>query len=98
VFAIQDEIAHEIVKTLKIKLNVYMVSKKTDESKKRYVSPFLITFLYVGLDDKDKALSWLEKAYDQRNYRLVFLKSTPFLDGLRSDTKFIGLLKKMNFE
>ena len=33
-------------------------------SKETYVSPYDVTMIYVGLDQKDRAFDWLQKAYE----------------------------------
>jgi tetratricopeptide (TPR) repeat protein len=66
------------------------------QSKRRYVSPYLIALIYAGLSNKDQAFTWLEKAYEDRSVNLVFLKVEPILDPLRSDPRFADLLQRMN--
>lgn len=63
----------------------------------RFVTPFCQALIYLGLREDDKALDWLEKAYDGRSYWLVWLKVDPLFDPLRSDPRFQALYKKMNF-
>ncbi|HEX8494318.1 MAG TPA: protein kinase [Pyrinomonadaceae bacterium] len=65
-------------------------------AQQRYVSPYSIALVYAGLGDKDKAFSWIERAYDERDEALVHLKVDPRLDPLRSDSRFqnwLALLK-----
>jgi hypothetical protein len=50
--------------------------------------------LHLALGDRDEALMWLRKAYDQRSHSLVFLAVDPQLDPLRSDRAFRDLLIK----
>jgi len=66
-------------------------------AKKQYVSPFYVAIVYLGLGKNDAAMNWLQKAYDDRSNGLVFLKVEPELDPLRSDRRFISLLRKLNF-
>ena len=54
--------------------------------------------VYTGLEDKDKAFEWLEKAYDQQNQALGNLKITQLWETLRSDPRFSVLLKKVRLE
>jgi len=88
---------------------IYSYSGKRDEaekvldelyelSKQRYVSPFYIALIYVGLSQKDQAFEWLEKAYDEHDHALETLKVDPMLDSVRSDPRFKALLKKMGLE
>jgi TolB-like protein/DNA-binding winged helix-turn-helix (wHTH) protein/Tfp pilus assembly protein PilF len=67
------------------------------QAKKQYVSPFYVAIVYLGLGKNDAAMNWLQKAYDDRSNGLVFLKVEPELDPLRSDRRFISLLRKLNF-
>jgi TolB-like protein/DNA-binding winged helix-turn-helix (wHTH) protein len=65
------------------------------QSKTQYVSPFYIATVYLGLSEKNTAMDWLEKAYQDRSNGLIFIKVDPELDGLRSDRRFQDLQKKM---
>jgi TolB-like protein/Tfp pilus assembly protein PilF len=67
-------------------------------SPQHYVSPFDIATVYAGLGEKDRAMEWLEKAYQDRSSGLVFAKVDPELDSLRSDPRFSDLLRRMNLQ
>jgi TolB-like protein/Tfp pilus assembly protein PilF len=67
-------------------------------SSKHYVSPFHIAKVYVGLEDNDKAFEWLERAYDEHYELLIFSKTTPDLDSIRTDERYSELLKKIGLE
>jgi serine/threonine protein kinase len=54
-----------------------------------------IAIIYIGLDDKDKAFSWLAKAYDSHDFFLTSLKMAPVWDPLRSDARFADLLRRI---
>ena len=64
-------------------------------SKQRYVSPYHIATIYAGIGDKDRALKWLDTAYNDRQNLLVFLKHDAVLDNLRADPRFQDLLRRM---
>ena len=64
-------------------------------SQKRYVSALPIASLYVGLGKKEKALEWLEKAYEERAGFLVYLNVEPAFDPLRSEPRFQDLVRRM---
>ena len=64
-------------------------------SQRRYVSAFLVAGVYVGLGEKDKAFELLEKAYEERSGRLIYLGVLPAFDPLRSDPRFQNLVKRM---
>lgn len=60
------------------------------------VPPFYRAVIHAGLGEKEQALAWLEKAYEDRSYLLTYL-NIPILDSLRSYPKFISLLKRIGF-
>jgi len=51
----------------------------------------------MGLGDKDRAFEWLEKAYEERAGRLVYLKVEHAFDPLRSDPRFGDLVRRLKF-
>jgi TolB-like protein/Tfp pilus assembly protein PilF len=61
----------------------------------RYVSSFYFAAVYTGLGDNQTALDWLDRAYKERNDRLVYLDTEPMADPLRSDLRFKQLLAKI---
>ncbi len=67
-------------------------------SKERYIAPSWMAVLYTGLGENEKAFEFFEKAYEQRDESLVFLKIEFTLDPLRSDLRFKELLKKIGLD
>jgi Tfp pilus assembly protein PilF len=65
-------------------------------SEDRYVSPMPIAAIYSALGEKDRALDWLEKAYEERSTHLPLFGLYPQLHALRSETRFQDLLRRMN--
>ena len=63
-------------------------------SKQRYTSAGHFARIYAGLGEKDKALEWLEKEY-QEGGLLTGLKVDPHLDNLRADPRFADLMKRV---
>jgi hypothetical protein len=49
------------------------------------------------LGETDQAFSWLQKAYEERDASLAWVKVAPESDALRSDPRFADLLHRMNF-
>ncbi len=66
-------------------------------AKKRYVLPYGFALIHTGLGENEKALEWLERAYQDRDGWMPFLQVEPRLDPLRSDPRFQDLLRRMNF-
>ena len=61
----------------------------------QYVSPLFFAVVCAGLQRKDEAFEWLERAYQERNAGLVKLKVDPIYDNLRSDPRFGMMLNKI---
>jgi hypothetical protein len=60
---------------------------------RRPVSP-----IHLGLGEVDEALLWMDRAIDAQDPMMTSIKTYPFLDPLRSDPRFTGLLRKMKLE
>lgn len=63
-------------------------------SKKRYVSPLYFAIVYAGLKDNDKAIEYLNKAFEARHPGLVLIRIEPMFDGLRADARFKDLINR----
>jgi hypothetical protein len=66
-----------------------------ERSKQRYVSPMTLALIQIGLGEKDQAFQWLEQAHSQRDGRLIYLKVSPVYDAIRSDSRFLDLVKRV---
>ncbi len=62
--------------------------------KSKFFSAFSIALRYFEAGDKDRAISWLYKAYDIRDPELPYL-GMPNWDALRSDPRFQALLRRI---
>ena len=63
----------------------------------RYVSPFALALISLGLADIEGMFQWMDRAIDVSDPFIVPLQSYPFLDPFRSDPRYVSLLAKMNF-
>lgn len=63
-------------------------------SERRYVSGLYLAIIYTGLKDKDRAIEYLNKAYEGRHPGLVLIRVDPVFDDLRSDDRFKQLVKR----
>jgi tetratricopeptide (TPR) repeat protein len=64
---------------------------------KKEVSAFLPAVVYAGLDEKDKAFYWLERAYQERSNWLTLTTVGSRLKSLHGDPRFDDLLKRIGF-
>jgi tetratricopeptide (TPR) repeat protein len=62
-----------------------------------YVAPADIASVYVWMGDADRAMEWLQKAYSERSFAMVYLKVHPGYDALRQDPRFLQLLQRLKF-
>jgi TolB-like protein len=76
-------------------LTAKMAEQFKAAAKKRYIPPTYFGMLFAGLGDKDKAMMWLEKAYDDRADGLTWLNVEPMLDEVRNDPRFQDLLRRI---
>jgi hypothetical protein len=60
-----------------------------------YVSAQAVGTVYLGLGDIDAAIDWWEKAIEQRQMWVIWLKMDPLYDALRASPRFSGLLGKV---
>jgi hypothetical protein len=72
-----------------------IIEELTAAAKHSFVPALLFALVYAGLEDKDQAFSWLEKAYEERFYRLAYVKVEALWDPLRSDARFMDLLRRV---
>jgi len=61
----------------------------------RRFPPFMIATFYARLGRDDEALMWLEKGYEERDFRMTLLSVAFEFDRLRSDPKFRELVRRM---
>jgi DNA-binding winged helix-turn-helix (wHTH) protein/TolB-like protein/Tfp pilus assembly protein PilF len=64
----------------------------------RFVSAYTVAQIYLGLGDRAKALDHLEKAFEQKEALIVFLKVEPKWDALRSEPRFVDLLDRLKLK
>jgi len=85
----------------------YGVVGRTDEAREvlrrlekmstqRYVSPYHMAYIYTGLGEQERALDFLERAYEERAGALFGVKGSFLFTPLRGHPRFKALLRKMN--
>jgi len=63
-------------------------------ARRRYVSSIYLATVYAGLKDNDRAIEYLNAAYETRHPGLVLIRIEPMFDGLRSDERFKKLVAR----
>ena len=59
------------------------------------IRPTSFAIIYSGLNDREKAFEWLEKAYQQRYEGVIYIKCQPYYDNLRSDPRYYDLVQRI---
>jgi TolB-like protein/DNA-binding winged helix-turn-helix (wHTH) protein/Tfp pilus assembly protein PilF len=75
-----------------------VINELIESSQRRYVPSYAVAAIYAELGRKDEAFAWLEKAYAERSPTLVDLKVDPTLDTLRSDPRYVELLRRVGLQ
>jgi adenylate cyclase len=75
-----------------------VLAKLTEQSKQLYVLPTNFARVCLALGETDYGFRWLDEAYECRDRRLIELKVDQMFDSVRSDPRFVALLKKMGLE
>jgi tetratricopeptide (TPR) repeat protein len=67
-------------------------------SQQRYVAPYFIAVIYVGLKNNGEAFAWLEKAYQERHPYLILMDVEPVFDPIRDDSRFVSLKRRVGLK
>src|SRR5438874_4169195 len=70
-----------------------VLDELSELSGRKYVSAYRVAAIYVGLGDTEQPFQWLNRAYEERDAWLIWLKSDPVFDRLRADERFTTLLR-----
>ena len=74
---------------------LHIVDELQQASKQAYVDPWYVANVYVALGDKDAALTWLEKAYEQHSPAMDGLKIDADYAAIRTDPRFVDLVRRV---
>jgi len=72
-----------------------ILAELEEQSKQDYVPSDNMALVCLGLGERDRAFTWLEKAFTQRSPFFVWLKVFPELDRIRSDPRFQDLVRRV---
>jgi tetratricopeptide (TPR) repeat protein len=63
-----------------------------------FVPAYAFAQIHLALGDRVRAMDLLEQAFEQREPLMVFIKVEPKWDALRSQPRFLQLMKRMKFD
>jgi serine/threonine protein kinase/Flp pilus assembly protein TadD len=72
-----------------------VIDELLEIGKRKYLPAIYLAAVYSGLNEKDQALQWLEKAYQDHSDYLVYLRREPTFDRLRADPRFQDLMRRI---
>jgi hypothetical protein len=77
--------------------NMEESDKALDEYKSRFSSHTAaqIAEIYAYRQETDSAFAWLDRAYAKHDPGIADVQNDPWLQGLRSDPRYLRLLQKM---
>lgn len=75
-----------------VEINLDQVMLRPGETQ---LPPFVMATFYAQLDRKEEALNWLEKGYEERDFRMTLLSVSYEFDNLRSEPRFKDLVHRM---
>jgi DNA-binding winged helix-turn-helix (wHTH) protein len=75
-----------------------LLKELTQRPRRDYVPAFSIALIWIGFGKRDEALECLAKSYQDRSTDMVYSKTEPLLDPVRSDPRFAALLQQMGLQ
>jgi TolB-like protein/DNA-binding winged helix-turn-helix (wHTH) protein len=79
----------------KFALEEWMRAFEEREKRLKDVPVVPMAFTYSSLGNNDRAFAWLDKAVEQRNWMIIYLKRDDVWNPLRSDPRFKPLLRRV---
>jgi TolB-like protein/tetratricopeptide (TPR) repeat protein len=72
-----------------------MLRELEQMAERQYVNSTAFADIYLGLGEKQKALDWLEIAYENQESACWYLKVDPIYDSVRDEPRFQALVQKV---
>ena len=61
----------------------------------KYVAPYFFAGIHAGLGDEERAMGYLERAYEGHSHWLIYLHIDPSMDSLRANARFQEMLGRI---
>ena len=88
-------LAHTYAAAGRTKDALQLLDELTELGKQKYVAPYFLAGILIGLGEHDRALNYLEKAYEEHSHWLIYLHMDPSMDDLRDHSRFQDLLQRV---
>jgi TolB-like protein/DNA-binding winged helix-turn-helix (wHTH) protein/Flp pilus assembly protein TadD len=66
--------------------------------KANYVTAGAFVFAYMGLGEYEQGFAWLERGFAERTTIMAFIKVNPIYDPVRTDPRFMDLVRRVGLE
>jgi tetratricopeptide (TPR) repeat protein len=74
-----------------------VLAKLLEKSKAQFLPPTQIAIVYAGLGERDPALAWLDRAFEDKAWLIDELNVNPLFDAFRREPRFDELIRRMNY-
>jgi serine/threonine protein kinase/tetratricopeptide (TPR) repeat protein len=88
-------LAHTLASAGRTTEALQALDELTTLAKQKYVPPYFIAGIHLGLGENDRAIEYLEKAYAEHSHWLIYLHMGPGMEALRDDPRFQDLLRRV---
>jgi TolB-like protein/Tfp pilus assembly protein PilF len=72
-----------------------ILDELTKLSREKHVAPYFLAGIHIGLGEDDRAIEYLERAYEERSHWAIYLHIDPAMDALRYNPRFQDLLRRV---
>jgi hypothetical protein len=88
-------LAHTLAAAGKTESALRILDDLNKLSRQKYVSPYFLAGIHIGLGEDDRAIEYLEKAYEDHSHWLIYLPMDPSMDALRHNARFQVLARRL---
>jgi serine/threonine-protein kinase len=77
-----------------------LLDRLLERSKQIYIPSCFLALIHFFLGETDRAFEWFDRAYEERDHWLCFLKADPVFDmlGISADPRYLALLRKIGLD
>ncbi len=88
-------LAHSLATAGRTKEALQILNDLKKLGKQKYVAKYFFAGIHIGLGEDDRAIDYLEKAYEEHSHWLIYLPIDPSMDSLRYNPRFKDLLRRV---
>jgi serine/threonine protein kinase/Flp pilus assembly protein TadD len=75
-----------------------ILAKIREMMSKAYFSPVFMALIHFRLNELDRGFEWLDKAFEDGDHWLDYIKVFPGFDGARADPRYAALVEKLGLK